>query len=121
MKVNRLKVSWLKVSWLKVNRLKVNRLKVNRLNAIAFGCATRIARLRDARPSRSTFNLGLWPRDRLWLRYAHRSIAGRASIAFNLQPWPIGHATRTTFNFIQPSTLFNLQLYSTFNFIQPSI
>ncbi|NEP27944.1 hypothetical protein [Moorena sp. SIO3I6] len=26
---------------------------------------------------------------------------------FNLQPWPFGHATRTTFNF-QPST-FNLQ------------
>ncbi|NEO46272.1 MAG: hypothetical protein F6K55_19935 [Moorea sp. SIO4A3] len=115
MKVNRLKVSWLKVSWLKVNRLKVNRLTFNRLNAIAFGCATRIARLRDARPSRSTFNLGLWPRDRLWLRYAHRSIAGRASIAFNLQPWPIGHAIAfnlqlySTFNFIQPSTLFNLQ------------
>ncbi|EGJ33591.1 MULTISPECIES: hypothetical protein [Moorena] len=48
--------------------------------------------LATLREQPSTFNLGLWP------RYAN-----------NLQPWPLATLRE------QPSTLFNLQPYSTFN------
>ncbi|NEQ78975.1 MAG: hypothetical protein F6K26_01490 [Moorea sp. SIO2I5] len=36
------------------------------------------------------------------------------------EPWPFGHASRTTFNNLQPSKTFNLQKPSTFKNLQPS-
>ncbi|NEO95457.1 MAG: hypothetical protein F6K56_36820 [Moorea sp. SIO3G5] len=44
------------------------------------------------------------------------TLANRPRYANNLQPWPIGHATRTTFNF-QPPTLANRPRYA--NNLQP--
>ncbi|NEP21786.1 hypothetical protein [Moorena sp. SIO3I6] len=45
------------------------------------------------------------------------TLANRPRYANNLQPWPIGHATRTTFN-RPPSTLANRPRYA--NNLQPT-
>ncbi|NET84708.1 MAG: hypothetical protein F6J94_23165 [Moorea sp. SIO1F2] len=68
-----------------------------------------MATLRE-QPANSNFKpstLAYWP------RYANNLQPS----TFNLQPWPIGHATRTTFN-LQPSTLAYWPRYA--NNLQPS-
>ncbi|NEO19661.1 MULTISPECIES: hypothetical protein [unclassified Moorena] len=60
---------------------------------------TNLSHNRRLRPA--TFNLG----QKATLREQPSTLAKRPRYANNLQPWPKGHATRTTFNLLT----FNLQ------------